>query len=221
MKPAIQTLALSIMDEVLKHPGATLFAFPPEPGPDFPPEYFQIVKHPMDLSTVVHRLKARRYRNVSDWTRAVDLVFANVTTYYEDGPVVDLADEIHAFFQKQCERFNLLTLDGWCGEVLRLRDLIGKLNNNAPYPAALKALIKHGRISPQLATPPMVTKLVTTMAKNAAPDNHRAIGEILRTRNPDLLLSEGRNTIDPLLLTPATVTEVDRYFREMTEKSTE
>jgi hypothetical protein len=213
MRPEVLKLAISIMDEVLRHPGAVLFSDPPKPGPDFPEDYFEIVKHPMDLSTVATRLKSRRYRTVSDWTRAFDLVFANATTYYGAGDIVDLGDEIHAVFQKQCERFNLLTVEGWAAEVLRRRDQIAKLNSEAPFPPVLKSLIKNDQIGSQLATPAIVSTLVSGMQKAKDADTHREVGKILEAGNPELKLTEGKNTLDIIALAPASVLQVARYLR--------
>jgi hypothetical protein len=51
------------------------------------------------------------------------------------------------------------------------------------------------------------------MQKAKDADTHREVGKILKGANPELALGEGRNPLDGISLTPATLLQAARYLR--------
>ena len=54
-----------------------MFAQPVDPVRDNVPHYFDIVKNPMDLSTVRHKLDSGQYQSVSEWKDDMELIWKN------------------------------------------------------------------------------------------------------------------------------------------------
>jgi histone acetyltransferase len=48
---------------------------------DVTPGYFEVIKHPMDLSTMRGRLESHRYKSLSDFVADATLMFDNCRTY--------------------------------------------------------------------------------------------------------------------------------------------
>lgn len=54
------------------------------------PDYFDIIKHPMDLSTIMTKLQKNHYSSMTDFVKDVELVFSNARTYNPPGTDVHL-----------------------------------------------------------------------------------------------------------------------------------
>lgn len=80
--------AVSVTKQLKKHRSAGPFVVPVDPVALSIPDYFNVVKHPMDLSTIETRLgkagKPCHYRSVEEFVADVQLVFSNCYLY--NGP---------------------------------------------------------------------------------------------------------------------------------------
>jgi len=101
--------------EVLKgmqtHQHAWVFNCPVDPVELGLPDYFQIVKKPMDLGTIQKKLDAGQYHSIDDFSSDVHLTFDNAMLYNEDGSVVyDMAKELKekftADYAKMCAKLD-------------------------------------------------------------------------------------------------------------------
>jgi Bromodomain/TAZ zinc finger len=89
--------------EVLKgmqtHQHGWVFNSPVDPVELGLPDYFDIIKKPMDLGTVQKRLENGFYHSIDEFAIDVNLTFDNATTYNEDGSVVyNMATELKTKF---------------------------------------------------------------------------------------------------------------------------
>lgn len=64
-----------------RHPSAWIFAEPVNVEQLNIPDYFNIVKKPMDFGTIKTKLKEQRYANATEFTDDVELVFYNCKLY--------------------------------------------------------------------------------------------------------------------------------------------
>jgi hypothetical protein len=90
--------------EVLKglqtHTHGWVFNCPVDPVELGLPDYFLIIKKPMDLGTVQKKLESGTYHAIEDFRADVNLTFDNATAYNEKGSVVyDMAKELKAKFE--------------------------------------------------------------------------------------------------------------------------
>jgi len=66
------------------------------------PEYFKLVKQPMDFHTMRTKLREGRYANKAAFAQDARLVFSNCAFYNEDDSEIGLAGHsMKAFFEKR------------------------------------------------------------------------------------------------------------------------
>lgn len=65
-------------------------------------EYYQVIKTPMDFTTIKSRIKEGKYANKEDFASDVRLVFSNCEIYNEDESEIGMAGHsMKTFFEKQ------------------------------------------------------------------------------------------------------------------------
>ena len=97
--------------EVLKglqtHQHGWVFNCPVDPDELGLPDYFQIIKKPMDLGTIQKKLDSGSYHAIEEFAGDVFLTFDNAMTYNEDGSVVyDMAKELKTKFEVDMKKLN-------------------------------------------------------------------------------------------------------------------
>jgi E1A/CREB-binding protein len=90
--------------EVLKglqtHQHGWVFNAPVDPVELGLPDYFEVIKKPMDLGTIQKKLDSGAYHEIKDFSADVNLTFDNAMTYNESGSVVyDMAKELKIKFE--------------------------------------------------------------------------------------------------------------------------
>jgi bromodomain-containing factor 1 len=61
------------------------FLKPVDPEADGASDYYKVIRYPMDLTTMLQRLKDGKYREVSDIKRSLDRMFQNCFKYNSPG----------------------------------------------------------------------------------------------------------------------------------------
>ena len=210
---------LEVMNELNKHPTAKMFRDPVDPERDEAPGYFDLVKKPMDLSTIRHKLENGEYANVHQWKEDVLLVFSNAVTYNGKGSAVGvIASELHQVFRVMAK---MITDDPdvtWLNQLLQLkRDLMNHINRFPSDATTLKqssavvgtsAEIKRFVVKSMSKTE--LDELSENLKKLNDPSQIRHLQMILRRGNPEVSCQEGE-TIDLNFLTPSTLRELKEY----------
>uniref|UniRef100_A0A7I4DTH0 Bromo domain-containing protein n=1 Tax=Physcomitrium patens TaxID=3218 RepID=A0A7I4DTH0_PHYPA len=95
---------LSALKRIMKMKEAGPFNKPVDPVKLGIPDYFEVVKRPMDLGTIRDRLeKGEVYNTVDDVFEDVALVWSNCRTYNDDGdPIMEFLKNLESTFQKLC-----------------------------------------------------------------------------------------------------------------------
>jgi len=71
------------------------------------PDYYQIVKNPMDLGTVQDHLLKGRYTTIDSFSNDVKLVWANCFLYnHKDSDVVKMAENLSHFFDEKFKKIS-------------------------------------------------------------------------------------------------------------------
>ncbi|KAH0792914.1 Bromodomain containing protein [Histomonas meleagridis] len=145
----------SITAEIRQKQIACAFAVPVEQFRDQLEGYDEIVKKPMDLSTVEDKLKNQKYRNTSEWYEDMRLVFQNAIDYYPEGDSLSLiAIYLLDVFEKMAIGLNIETDQAWVDEVNRVSNKLSKLIGSPPSAQKSTQLISELRQkSAQIATP--------------------------------------------------------------------
>ena len=131
---------IKITDKLIASPCAQFFRFPVDPVADGVPDYFKVVRHPMDLTLVRTRLEDGFYCRVSEWLRDVELIWSNAEAFNgPDNVVTMFAQTMRAKFEKFC-----LSLNGDCASWLAKIDSLSKKLDKitAEPPPALKGKLK-------------------------------------------------------------------------------
>lgn len=100
--------AQRIIVHLWKMTGAHHFHYPVDPVALHIPDYYTIVKKPMDFGTIRQKLSEHSYANCKEFAEDVDLVFSNCVNY--NGEMSDygkLARNVREEFKKQCHLYHL------------------------------------------------------------------------------------------------------------------
>lgn len=77
------------------------------------PDYFDVVKHPMDLSTIKKKLSNNFYGSTDEMLRDFELVFSNCKLYNPpESEVVNMCNQVIALYQSQLRVLNLDSMRG-------------------------------------------------------------------------------------------------------------
>lgn len=106
LSPAkLKTKCLEVLKGLQNHNHGWVFNCPVDPVELGLPDYFDIIKHPMDLGTIQKKLDAGAYHSIEDFSADARLTFDNAMTYNEEGSVVhDMAKELKAKFLTDYEK---------------------------------------------------------------------------------------------------------------------
>lgn len=100
MSPQDKRLVTGIFKKLWNCPFATPFLQPVDPVYFNIPDYFDIIKHPMDLSTIQKKLDD--YHSKEEFIADVELMLNNCYLYNNPtDPVCDTAREFEKMFKKQ------------------------------------------------------------------------------------------------------------------------
>nr|XP_018260330.1 transcription initiation factor TFIID subunit 2 [Kwoniella dejecticola CBS 10117]OBR82488.1 transcription initiation factor TFIID subunit 2 [Kwoniella dejecticola CBS 10117] len=80
---------------------AVFFLKPVDPIVDGCPTYFQEIKHPMDFETITKKIDNKKYKNLGQFARDVELVFANCRQFNPPGEITQCADHVEALYWKE------------------------------------------------------------------------------------------------------------------------
>ncbi|XP_047309643.1 transcription factor GTE10-like [Impatiens glandulifera] len=91
-----------LVNKLLQHRNGWVFAEPVDPVKWNIPDYFDVVKHPMDLGTVKKKLLRGDYQNMLEFAEDMRLTFSNAMTYNPKGNYAhDMAEALSKFFESR------------------------------------------------------------------------------------------------------------------------
>ncbi|KAG8818496.1 hypothetical protein FRC17_010811 [Serendipita sp. 399] len=104
-KSGLSSQEKKMIDAILKrvntHPAAAWFLHPVDPVSQGIPTYFDVVKNPMDLSTMASKLKTGKYSNRQDFADDFKLMLSNALLFNPVGtPPYDDALKVESLFNK-------------------------------------------------------------------------------------------------------------------------
>ncbi|CAB9517362.1 Probable histone acetyltransferase HAC-like 1 [Seminavis robusta] len=96
----LKAKCLEVLKGLQTHQHGWVFNVPVDPVELGLPDYFDIIKKPMDLGTIHKKLDAGNYHDIDNFQADTNLTFDNAMTYNEEGSVVyDMAKELKAQFE--------------------------------------------------------------------------------------------------------------------------
>lgn len=95
----------SVLRHMVKLKDASIFLEPVDPVKLQIPTYFDVVKRPMDLSTMDKKLKDGQYSDIQQFNADMELMFENCYKFNGiSGHIADMTTNVKKSFHKQLER---------------------------------------------------------------------------------------------------------------------
>ncbi|KAF7098874.1 hypothetical protein CFC21_100573 [Triticum aestivum] len=92
----------NILGKLMDHPGGWLFHKPVDPDLFGIPDYFDVIRNPMDLGTVKKKLTNKNYLSTDEFAADVRLTFSNAMTYNPPGNQVHtVAEQLNIMFNSE------------------------------------------------------------------------------------------------------------------------
>ncbi|KAJ3372619.1 hypothetical protein GGF31_001639 [Allomyces arbusculus] len=109
-QPFDATKARKILDKLHNHVSSWPFLVPVDPVALQIPQYFDIIKYPMDFGTIKTKIKNRAYASMAQFVRDVQLVYDNCFTFNRPGePVYVAGENSQRVFRAECTRMGVST----------------------------------------------------------------------------------------------------------------
>lgn len=95
-----------------------MFAQPVDPVRDNCPNYFDLVKQPMDLGTIRQKILSGQYKSVTQWKNDVELVWSNSYLYNSKSSLLGLiTKEMQDQFHKMTEALSDSSDQDWMNQL--------------------------------------------------------------------------------------------------------
>ncbi|GMI93518.1 hypothetical protein HRI_003021100 [Hibiscus trionum] len=90
----------TLLNALMKHPAGWVFNQPVDPIALRIPDYFSIIKNPMDLGTIKSKLAKKAYLSIEEFVADIKLTFSNAMLYNPpSNNVHKMAEEMDKFFE--------------------------------------------------------------------------------------------------------------------------
>lgn len=114
-----------ITNKLYNYPISDSFRQPVNPDEDGCNDYFDRIKRPMDLGTVLQNLSENKYQSIDQWKNDVNQIWKNAMTYNDpSSPIYIIALDLSETFKKMAESIPKTPTEEW---VRKLRKEHAKL----------------------------------------------------------------------------------------------
>lgn len=136
LPPQCMKITKEFMDDKL----SSLFLEPFHPDKEIQKEYYSIIKKPMDLSTIMSRLKENSYLSIGDWSDDMNLVFENAIKYNgEDSLVGSIAVYLKKKLEKKKKTLENLNSRNFEDQIINYTLMLNQALSNPPDPISVQA----------------------------------------------------------------------------------
>lgn len=119
---------LDALDKITEYRISEMFAHPVDPVRDNCPTYLDVIKHPMDLSTVRKKLMDNEYTSVSQFKSDMDLIWENTITFNgKQALIACLARQLQNIFNKSTANITGNDILDWTTQCMVIKDNISSL----------------------------------------------------------------------------------------------
>ena len=124
---------IKITKFLINSPGCSIFKTPVDPIQDNLVDYFDKIKSPQDLGTILERLSNGNYNSINNWKNDINLVFDNARKYF--GPhsfITVLSNSMENKFNKIYSKIFFTSSENWMNEINNKFHKINRLMKSAP-----------------------------------------------------------------------------------------
>lgn len=201
-----------------------MFSQPVDPVNDEAPDYFDIIKKPMDFGTIEHKLENNEYTTVHDWKTDIQLVFSNAVQYNGRGSAIAvIAGELQHIFRNLAKTVSDNPETTWMDKLLQYRRDLNEHLTNSPLSGAKNqisspstaSIAEMKRFVVKSMTKKELDQLTKNLRKLKDPEQIEQLKTIVRHCNPDIDINR---QIDMNFLTPKTLSKLREYVTAELEK---
>ena len=146
-----------------------------DPVPDTIPNYYEIIKHPMDLFTVIENLRNNKYITFVEWYNDVKQIFDNSLEFNMNDPlIVALTTYLKDKFEEEFSVRAITDLNEWKNKVAEQMNKIKTLLAQSPVIQGID---------------PMLISIIKT-SENKPPPNQHDIALLASKLNPKMQENE-------------------------------
>lgn len=128
-------LCIEITEKIISLPIAGHFSRPVNPELDGAPDYFEIIKKPMDLSLVLKKLNDDQYTTLDKWKEDMNQIWKNAQTYNDHTtPIHAIARELSEYFRRRCENIPRNEIELWLSKVNKKHVKLMRILDAKPDP---------------------------------------------------------------------------------------
>ncbi|CAG8754893.1 9972_t:CDS:2, partial [Gigaspora margarita] len=110
-KKSIRNIMINITSELKKHPRSWPFRTPV--NGDEVPDYYKVIKNPMDLSKIESKVENNCYKSIDEFAHDVRIIFHNCRIYNADGTVyVKCASGLEKYFDDRLKFYDVPVSSG-------------------------------------------------------------------------------------------------------------
>ena len=208
------------MKELQDHPLSDMFKEPVDPVRDEAPGYFDIVKIPMDISTVLRKLNENVYNNTQEWKNDVNMITNNAILYNgKKTPVGIVAAEVAKIFRDLSKTICDDPGQIWYNQLIeikrdirthinkRISNIVNENENSSKHPKQdIDTSPEIRRFLVQSMSQEELKVLHQSLQKFETEEQKEKLKKILSNR-----VESVTNHIDLNLLTPSTLTELKEF----------
>lgn len=134
LSPQRKAKCLEIIDSLLKYKISYIFAYPIDPKLDHCPDYFTIIKNPMDLLTVQNKLQNNLYSKFSEFCSDIDLIWQNAIEYNgKDSIISSLAQQMKIWFHQKIFLMSDNETADWMTQLFDLQNQVSSISNQKNF----------------------------------------------------------------------------------------
>lgn len=210
----VRETCLDIMKNVMKRPCASLFLEPVNPDRDGAPNYYAVVKKPVDLGSIYKKLENDEYTSVAAWNRDMSLVWGNAEKFNGRESFIGLiAFEIKRNYDREYRKIRILTMQKWIQTVSDLKDQLDDLLDSPPDTITKYATISE-RPDPNQAKPftdDDIDQLIRSSMYLSSKQDAKKMLHIIRLCEPHYPGPDEKNRIDVSSLSSSTLHTLKDY----------
>ena len=135
MTPERRDLCIHITQKLMTYPCAKFFLEPVDPKNA--PKYYDIIKCPQDLSSILKRLENNEYNYVGHWKRDIELIWYNAEKYNGSQSEINLlAQSLADHFHRKVKILHIQNISEWTSATYNLAKIM--LSTTATPPPSIR-----------------------------------------------------------------------------------
>ena len=122
-----------IMDRIMKRPCFTVFLNPVNPDEDGARGYYDVVRHPIDLSQIKQNLINNKYKDIEQWAIDMRHIWSNAEKFNKKESIMcSFALEFKKHFRKEYKLLKTYIFKKWTKEASNLKNKLDLLLDSPP-----------------------------------------------------------------------------------------